>query len=81
MHCDLHGPMPVASPEGYRFFVVFVDDASRLWSVYFLKHKSDVPQAFWAFKAVIENATGRKIKVLHYDKEGGLSSNDFNAKL
>ena len=81
IHCDLHGPMPVRSPEGYRFFMVFVDDATRLWAVYFLKHKSDAPTGFWMFKAMIENATGKKIKVLHDDKEGGLSSNDFNARL
>src|ERR1700749_1118761 len=81
VHCDLHGPMPVHSPEGCRFFVVFVDDATRLWAVYFLKHKSNAPTAFWTFRAAMENATGRRIKVLHDDKEGGLSSNEFNAEL
>src|ERR1700743_2203741 len=81
VHCDLHGPMPVCSPEGYRFFMVFVDDATRLWAVYFLKAKSDAPAAFWAYKATFEKQTGHKVKVLHDDKEGGLSSNEFNAKL
>src|SRR6202000_697802 len=81
VHCDLHGPMPIRSPEGYRFFMVFVDDATRLWTLYLLKAKSDAPAAFWSYKASIENQTGHKIKVLHDDKEGGLSSNEFNAKL
>src|ERR1700754_1380097 len=81
VHCDLHGPMPVRSPEGHRFFMVFVDDATRLWAVYFLKAKSDAPAAFWAYKATFEKQTGHKVKVLHDDKEGGLSSNEFNAKL
>src|SRR6202012_4504336 len=81
VHCDLHGPMPVRSPEGHRFFMVFVDDATCLWAVYFLKAKSDAPAAFWAYKATFEKQTGQKVKVLHDDKEGGLSSNEFNAKL
>jgi hypothetical protein len=78
VHCDLHGPMPVASPEGYRYFIIFVDDATQLWAIYFLRQKSDAPKAFWEYKAYIENATGHKVKVLHDDKEG---SNEFNARL
>jgi hypothetical protein len=82
VHCDLHGPMPVQSVNGgFKYFIVFVDDATRLWAVYFLRSKGHAPEAFYAFKAVIEKQTGYAIKCLHDDKEGGLSSNAFNAKL
>jgi hypothetical protein len=82
VHCDLHGPMPVQSIDGgFKYFIVFVDDATRLWAVYFLRSKGDAPQAFYSFKAEIEKQTGHFIKCLHDDKEGGLSSNAFNAKL
>lgn len=81
VHCDLHGPMPVQSIQGHKYFIVFVDDATRLWCLYFLKSKGEAAQAFYAFKAEIEKQTGRQIKCLHDDKEGGLSSNEFNSKL
>jgi hypothetical protein len=28
VHCDLHGPMPVASLQGHKYFIVFVDNAT-----------------------------------------------------
>jgi hypothetical protein len=38
VHCDLHGPMPVQSIDGgFKYFIVFVDDATRLWAIYFLR--------------------------------------------
>ena len=81
IHCDLHGPMPVASPEGHRYWILFVDDATRLWSLFFIRSKDQAAEAFWAFRAEMEKQTGYQVKCLHDDKEGGLSSNAFNAKL
>ena len=82
VHCDLHGPMPVASIDGHhKYFIIFVDDATRLWALYFLRSKSQAAEAFLTFRAAIEKQTGFQIKVLHDDKEGGLSSNEFNAQL
>jgi hypothetical protein len=81
VHCDMHGPMPIASIQGHKYFIVFVDDFSRLWCLYFLKNKSDAAQAFLRFRAEIEKQTGHVVKCLHDDKEGGLSSNEFNSKL
>ena len=81
VHCDLHGPMPVTSIQGHRYFIVFVDDATRLWGLFFLKSKSDAAEAFLTFRAEMEKQTGHTVKCLHDDKEGGLSSNTFNAKL
>ena len=58
MHCDLNGPMPVQSVSGgYKYFIIFVDDATRLWAVYFLKSKGHASDAFLAFKAEIEKQT------------------------
>ena len=82
VHCDLHGPMPVQSINGgFKYFIVFVDDATRLWAIYFLKSKGHAAEAFLTYKSVIEKQTGFSIKTLHDDKEGGLSSNLFNAQL
>jgi predicted metal-binding protein len=70
VHCDLHGPMPVASVQGHKYFIVFVDDATRLWCLYFLRSKSDAAQTFLAFRAEMEKQTGHVVKCLHDDKEG-----------
>lgn len=40
VHCDLWGPSPVSSMDGYRYYVVFVDDYSRFSWIYPLKTKS-----------------------------------------
>ena len=81
VHCDLHGPMPIKSLQGDKYFIVFVDDFTRLWCLYFLKQKSQAAEAFLTFRSEVEKQTGYVVKCLHDDKEGGLSSNDFNAKL
>ena len=41
VHSDLHGPLPVKTKEGYRYWIVFIDDYSRFWVVTMLKNKSD----------------------------------------
>ena len=78
VHADLHGPMPTASPEGFKYWCIFVDDATRFWSLYFLKSKSETFQAFKSFKAYMELSTGHKVKILHDDKGGEFMSNEFN---
>lgn len=48
-------------------FLTFVDDFSRKTFVYFLKKKSQVKETFIEFKTLIENQTGKKIKILRTD--------------
>jgi hypothetical protein len=47
VHCDLCGPMRVPTPDGARYFVIFVDDFSRLQFVSLLvtkRRRPPVPQ-------------------------------------
>src|SRR5262249_18588771 len=75
-------PMNVqAFQSGQKYFMVFVDDYSCHWTIFPLTNKSQAPEAFYQYKAMMELQTGHKIKCLHDDKEGGLSSNEFNSKL
>jgi hypothetical protein len=55
---------------GTRYFVLFIDDFSRLAWLYFLKHKNSaqVLQAFKEFKDAAENQSGFSIKLFRYDK-------------
>ena len=81
IHSDVHEVTGPATPEGYRYWVTFIEDASRFWSVYFLKSKSGVPEAFKHFKAWIENQTGKRIKGLQDDKGGEYMSKEFDTFL
>lgn len=67
VHSDVCGPIEEASFGGNRFFVTFVDDASRKVFVYFLEPKSQVKDVFERFKAMTERQTGRKLKIVRSD--------------
>ena len=49
VHSDVWGPTPNSHNNQFQYFVLFVDDFSRMTWVYFLKHKSEVPDKFYAF--------------------------------
>ena len=67
VHSDLCGPMETASIGGRRYFLTFIDDASRKTVVYFLKSKTEVLESFQDFKAFAENQTGERIKRIRTD--------------
>ena len=46
------------------YYVLFIDDFSRNTWIYFLKKKSEFFDRFKEFKALVENQTEKKIKVL-----------------
>lgn len=45
IHSDLCGPMETKSIGGSRYFLTFIDDASRKTVVYFLKSETEVLEA------------------------------------
>ena len=70
--------LPVTSLGGYLYYVVFVDDFSRKTWIYFLKKKDEIFSWFHAFKALVENQTGKKIKILRTDNGTKYESSEFN---
>lgn len=62
--------MSARSLRGYEYLVTFIDDYSKKTWVYFLKTKDEVFSGFQEFKALVENAIGKKIKVLCSDNKG-----------
>ena len=77
IHSDLHGPLPVHTHSGFRYWVSFIDDYTRFRAVFPLRAKSDTFEAFKAFKSYAENHHGAKIKTLRDDKGGEYMSNAF----
>lgn len=78
VHTDVCGPMQTDSLDGSRYFLLFVDDFTRMSWVYFLKQKSEVFLMFKKFKALVENQSGCKIKRLRSDGGGEYTSREFN---
>nr|GEU80705.1 retrovirus-related Pol polyprotein from transposon TNT 1-94 [Tanacetum cinerariifolium] len=77
IHADLCGPMSVISIGGSRYFLLFIDDYSRMSWVYFLKNKSEAFNYFKKFKSYVEKQSGRNIKVIQTDRGGEFMSAEF----
>lgn len=56
IHSDLAGPITPPSSSGKRYFILYIDDFSRVASVFFLRGKSaeEVTSVFQEFKASME---------------------------
>ena len=74
---DICGPMSVKALSGAEYFLTFIDDHSRKTWIYFLKIKDEVLCQFKEFKTLVENMTGKKIKVLRSDNGGEYVDKDF----
>ena len=77
IHSDICGPMSTKALSNGEYFVTFVDDHSRKTWIYFLKTKDEDFDRFREFKALVENMTGKKIKVLRSDNGGEYMDKDF----
>ena len=67
MHNDVFGHVLVPSLGKYVYYVSFIDEFLRNTWIYFLRKKSEVFDRFKEFKALVENQTEKRIKVLRKD--------------
>ena len=67
IHSDIWGPSPIPNISGARWFVLFVDDCTRVMWLYLLKNKSDVCSIFQNFYTMIKNQFGVEIKRVRTD--------------
>ena len=67
VHCDLWGPAPITSTDGYRYYVVFIDDHSRFTWFYPLKTKTGFYAVLPAFIKLVQTQCSRKIKTFQSD--------------
>ena len=79
IHSDICGPMSIESIGGFNYYVSFINDHSRKTWIYFLKSKEtgEVFKRFQEFKALVENQTRKKIKVLRTDNGDKYPSKTF----
>ncbi|KAJ0494958.1 putative RNA-directed DNA polymerase [Helianthus annuus] len=67
VHCDLWGPSPIPSTDGYLYYVVFVDDFSRFTWLYPLKFKSDFYNILVTFLNFVHNQFECNVKIFQSD--------------
>jgi hypothetical protein len=74
VHTDLVGPSKTKGLKGERYFVLLVDDYTRMTTVFFLKNKSKAFENFKIYKEMVENDMDSRIKCLRYDNGGEFTS-------
>ncbi|PRQ29721.1 putative RNA-directed DNA polymerase [Rosa chinensis] len=70
IHSDVWGPSREPTVSGMRYFVLFIDDCTRLSWVALLKTKDEVFPAFQTFRTLVQTQYHSTIKVLHSDNGG-----------
>ena len=70
LHTDLSSPTKTKVFYGEKYFIILVDDFSRMMWVAFLKEKSEAFDKFNIFKNRVENESSMKIKCLRLDRGG-----------
>ena len=78
IHGDLCGPISPATPAGNKYFMLLVDDYTRMMWVYMIKNKTEALSFFKRFKALVENGEKQGIRVFRTDRGGEFCSNEFN---
>jgi transposase InsO family protein len=81
VHTDVCGPFGVAALGGFRYFVTFRDDCTRLLRVYLLRNKSDAFERYKEFKAWAERSSGQRVRCLMSDRGGEFVSGAFECFL
>jgi hypothetical protein len=78
VHTDVWGPTQASSLAGSRYYVTFIDDATRKTWVYCIRQKYDVFDTFKKWKALVENETRKRLMCLRSDNGGEYCSKDFD---
>ena len=64
LHIDVWGPFSTSTIEGYRYFLIIVDDHTRLTWIYLLKTKTEVITIFPEFLTMIETQYKTVVKAV-----------------
>ena len=77
VHIDLCGPITPQSYCGARYYILFVDEYSRMMVVMYLKQKFEAFKMFKWYLARVEKEIGKSLKCLRSDRGGEFTSHEF----
>ncbi|KAL4379405.1 hypothetical protein GQ457_02G040510 [Hibiscus cannabinus] len=78
VHTNICGPHITLSLGGNKYFILFIDDFTRMKWGYFMKEKSEVFKVFKKFKALAEVQSGCKLQKLRSDRGKEYTSTEFD---
>lgn len=78
IHTDLCGGTRTKGLNEERYFMILIDDYSRIRCVTSLQEKSEAFEKFKVFNSIVENQVDTKIKCLRSDRGGEFTSNEFD---
>ena len=70
IHSDVWGLAPESNTHGLSYFILFVDDCTRMSWVYFLKHKSEVFDVFVKLYNILITQFQAQPQILRSDNGG-----------
>ncbi len=79
IHTDSWGPSRTKSKLGFQYFIIFVDDFSRMTWLYLMKDRSELFSIFCAFCAEIQNQFHTRINILRSDNAKEYFSNSISS--
>jgi hypothetical protein len=77
VHTDLVGPTTTKGLKGEKYFMLLVDDYTRMTAICFLRNKSEAFENFKVYKEMVENEMDSKIKCLISGNGGEFTSKEF----
>jgi transposase InsO family protein len=77
VHTNLVGPTRTKGLKDERYFMLLVDDYTRMTAVCFLRKKSEAFNNFKIYKEMVVNEMDSKIKILRSDNGGKFTSKEF----
>jgi len=77
IHTKICGPMRTLSIGSQRYFLIFIDNFSRMTWFYFLKEKLETFATFMKFKALVEKQKGCRTKTIRSNRGGEYTSREF----
>ncbi|PRQ60643.1 putative RNA-directed DNA polymerase [Rosa chinensis] len=80
VHSDIWGPV-LESYDGFKYFVTFVDDFTRITWLYLLKLKSEVVDVFKDFHKLIITQFSSSVHILRSDNGSEYMSNNMSQYL
>lgn len=81
VYSDVWGPSSIISLFGFKYFITFMDDYSRVTWVYLLKNKSDVFVAFKSFYHMVATQFSAKLVILCSNNGGKYIFNSLSSFL
>ena len=70
IHTDICGSFSMASWNGQRYFISFIDDYSHYGYLYLIHEKSESLDMFKIFRAEVKTQLSKKIKCVRSDRGG-----------